>query len=126
MRSRGMVHHELVRVLMVVQITAIVVLSVYTIFRFPIFDGVDEGAHVAYIAEVAEHGRIPWEGRDLVPWQVLSIQQHVYPHRSPLDPRRSGLAGLSYEAWQPPLYYLVAAPAFLIPRDYLALLSVWG
>jgi 4-amino-4-deoxy-L-arabinose transferase-like glycosyltransferase len=105
--------------LVALQLAAIVALSVYTIFRFPIFDGVDEGAHVAYIAEVAEHGRIPWVGRDTVPWQVLAIQQRVYPRRSPLDPRRIGLAGSSYEGWQPPLYYVLAAPAFLIPSEYL-------
>jgi 4-amino-4-deoxy-L-arabinose transferase-like glycosyltransferase len=106
-------------VLVVVQVAAIVALGTYTIVRFPIFDGVDEGAHVAYIAEIAEHGRIPVAGTDLVPWQVLSIERHVYPRRTGLDPRKLGLAGLSYEAWQPPLYYVLAAPAFLIPTSYL-------
>ena len=105
-------------VLMVLQVTAIFVLGAVTVARFHIFAEVDERAHLAYVQEVAEHGRIPWVGRDYVSWQELSIEQGTYPRPSGLDPRLLGLRGSSYEGWQPPLYYVMAAPAYLIPSNY--------
>jgi hypothetical protein len=47
-----------------------------------------------------------------------AIALHVYPHRSTVEPRTLGLEGESYEAFQPPLYYLLAAPVFLIASNY--------
>jgi hypothetical protein len=105
-------------VLMVLQIAAILVLGAVTVYRFHIFAKVDELAHLSYVQEVAEHQRIPWVGHDYVSWQELAIEQGTYPHPSQLDPRLLGLRGSSYEGWQPPLYYALAAPAFLIPSNY--------
>jgi hypothetical protein len=105
-------------VLMVLQIAAILVFGAVTVSRFHVFAEVDERAHLAYVQEVAEHERIPWVGRDYVPWQELAIEQGTYPRPSQLDPRLLGLRGSSYEGWQPPLYYVLAAPAFLIPSNY--------
>lgn len=104
--------------LVVLQIAAIVVLGVVTVFRFHVFAEVDERAHLAYVQEMAEHGRIPWVGRDYVSWQELAIEHGTYPRPSGLKPRLLGVGGSSYEGWQPPLYYVFAAPAFLIPGDY--------
>lgn len=106
------------RALMILQIAAIVVLGAVTVLRFHIFAEVDERAHLAYVREVAEHGRIPWVGRDHVSWQELAIEAGTYPRASGLDPRLIGLRGSSYEGWQPPLYYILAAPAYLIPSNY--------
>ncbi len=106
------------RVLTILQIAAILVLGAVTVFRFHIFAEVDERAHLAYVQEVAEHGRIPWVGRDYVSWQELAIEQGTYPRPSQLNLSLLGVRGSSYEGWQPPLYYVLAAPAFLIPSDY--------
>lgn len=106
------------RTLAVLQIAAIVVLGVVTVSRFHVFAEVDERAHLAYVQEIAEYGRIPWVGRDYVSWQELAIEQGTYPRPSGLKPRLLGIRGSSYEGWQPPLYYVFAAPAFLIPGDY--------
>jgi hypothetical protein len=106
------------RALIVLQIAAIFVLGAVTVGRFHIFAEVDERAHLAYVQEVAEHGRIPWVGHDYVSWQELAIEQSTYPHPSGLIPRLLGLRGSSYEGWQPPLYYVLAAPAYLIPSNY--------
>jgi hypothetical protein len=95
-----------------------VVLGAVTVVRFHIFAPVDERAHVAYVQEVAEHGRLPWLGRDVIPWQIEALNDDTYPRRSSRDPRRLGLAGMSYEAFQPPLYYVLAAPAFLVASNY--------
>jgi hypothetical protein len=97
---------------MMLQVTAILVLGAVTVFRFHIFAEVDERAHLAYVQEVAEHGRIPWVGHNFVSWQELAIEQGTYPRPSSLDPRVLGVRGSSYEGWQPPLYYVLAAPAY--------------
>jgi hypothetical protein len=107
-----------VRAFIVLQIAAILVVGVATVTRFHIFAVVDELPHMAYVQEVAEHGRLPWLGRSYVSWQELAIEQHTYPRPSSLNPRLIGFRGSSYEAWQPPLYYMLASPAFLIPDDY--------
>lgn len=106
------------RALIAFQIAAILVVGVATVARFHIFAVVDELPHMAYVQEVAEHGRLPRLGSSYVSWQELAIEQHTYPRPSSLDPRLIGFRGSSYEAWQPPLYYVLASPAFLIPKDY--------
>jgi hypothetical protein len=106
------------RALIALQIAAILVVGVATVTRFHIFAVVDELPHLAYVQEVAEHGRLPWLGSSYVSWQELAIEQHTYPRPSSLNPRLIGFRGSSYEAWQPPLYYMLASPAFLIPENY--------
>lgn len=100
------------------QIAAIVVVGVATVVRFHIFAAVDERQHLSYVQEVAEHDRLPWLGRSYVSWQEIAIERHTYPRHSPVNPRSMGFGGSSYEAWQPPLYYILAAPAFLISNNY--------
>ena len=109
--------HNHADALMVLQVVAIFVLGAVTVGRFHIFAEIDERAHLAYVQEIAEDGRIPWVGRDYVSWQELAIEQHTYPRPRGLNPRLLGLRS-SYEGWQPPLYYVVAAPVFLIPGNY--------
>lgn len=106
------------RTLVVLQVAAIFVLGVTTVARFHIFATVDELPHFAYVQEVAEHGRLPWLGRSYVSWQEIAIERHTYPHPSSFNPRLIGFQGTSYEAWQPPLYYVLASAAFDIPHDY--------
>ena len=104
--------------LVALQIAAIAVLGIVTAVRFHVFAAVDELAHVSYVQDVAEQGALPRLGHTYVSWQMEAIEQDVYPRRSTVNPRTLGLAGLSYEAFQPPLYYLLAAPAFAIPGNY--------
>jgi len=104
--------------LVVLQIAAIAVLGIVTAVRFHVFAAVDELAHVSYVQDVAEQGALPRLGRTYVSWQMEAIEQDTYPRRSAIDPRHYGLAGYSYEAFQPPLYYLLAVPAFAIPSNY--------
>lgn len=107
-----------VRILVVLQVAAILVLGVTTVARFHIFAVVDEVLHLAYVQEVAEHERLPWLGRSYVAWQEISIERHTYPRPSSFNPRLIGFEGASYEAWQPPLYYVLASAAFDIPHEY--------
>lgn len=110
---------SLLALLVVVQLAALLVVGVATVARFHVVAEVDEAAHFAFVHEVAEQHRLPVLGRDLVTWQDRAIAIGDYPRRTPrTDPRVSGFAGQQYEAFQPPLYYVLAAPAFSIPSSY--------
>src|SRR6202790_4198348 len=93
--------------LIALQLAAITVVGGVTVFRFHIFAAVDELAHVSFVQEVAAHGSLPWEGGSDVAWQMEAIERDVYPRHSTVNPRLIGLAGYSYEGFQPPLYYLL-------------------
>ena len=100
--------HARLQLLIALQLAAITVVGGVTVVRFHIFAAVDELAHISFVQQVAEHGSLPWLGRSYVSWQMEAIEQDVYPRRSSVNPRQIGLAGLSYEAFQPPLYYVLA------------------
>lgn len=61
----------------------------------PVGAAADEGAHLHYVRTVATEGRLP----------VLDTRQ-----------RRAGFDDPNYEAHQPPLYYLAAAPFYIAGR----------
>jgi len=105
-------------VVVVIQIAAVVAFGAATIFRYPLWSVVDEGAHFANIQYIAEHGSYPVLGKTLASDQVLAIAQHRYPKHTTVDARTAGLGGLAYEALQPPLYYYVAAPVFFLSGNY--------
>ncbi len=107
-----------VSVLIALQLAALTVVGGVTALRFHIFAAVDELAHVSFVQQVAEHGSLPWLGRSYISPQMEAIALGVYPRASTVDPRTLGLEGESYEAFQPPLYYLAAAPVFLIASNY--------
>jgi len=107
-----------VRRLIAVQLAVLAVAGLATVARFPVWALVDERAHYAYVQEVAEEGRLPWLRRDLISPEIQAIDDGTYPGPPRTDPRSRGLAGFSYEAFQPPLYYAVAAPAFRVPVDH--------
>lgn len=75
---------------------------------------VDEAAHFGYIESLAVRHRLPVLTRDRLSWQVEAIGEGRYPRRPRSRP------GPSYEAFQPPLYYLLATPAFLAADGYRA------
>jgi hypothetical protein len=85
-----------------------------TVARFHVWAEVDERHHYAYVQEIAEHGRLP-RIEDALPWEAWAINT-AHPTRSGLA--QAGAIGQSYEAWQPPLYYLAATPVFLAVGDH--------
>src|SRR3954454_23827081 len=105
------------RALIVAQVLAVVVLAGITVARYPVWTLVDEGAHFDYIQTVAEKGHLPVI-TDLVPPEVEAIDENVYPAPPRRDRAKRGLAGRSYEAQQPPLYYVLSVPAFAVASDY--------
>lgn len=104
---------------LVLQIAAVIVFAVITILRYPLWSVVDEGAHFDNIVYIAEHGgSYPVLGKALASEQELAIGQRVYPRHTTITPRTDGLGGLSYEAFQPPLYYYLATPLFFVSGNY--------
>lgn len=112
------------RGLIALQLAALVALSGVTVWRFPVWALVDERAHYDYVQTVAEDGRLPDLRSDLISAEAEAIDEGVYPSPPREDPAGRGLAGRSYEAFQPPLYYLVAAAPFSAVSDHLAKVRV--
>ncbi|OPH53109.1 hypothetical protein BC351_32025 [Paenibacillus ferrarius] len=94
--------------------------SIYIII-FPYFTVVDETYHFAYIDYLANHYRIPFV-QEFIPNRVFAVAQKFYPNPSPTDPATLGLFGRQYEAFQPPLYYIIGAIVykFSLGNAYLA------
>jgi hypothetical protein len=67
----------------------------------------DEPAHYNYIADLAHTGRLPvLEPGDYPAGYLEEIKHARFPPSMSID-------SIAYEAWQPPLYYLLATPLFL-------------
>ena len=86
----------------------------------PYFAPIDEMQHFANVRHIAERGKLPLL-YDMVDDEVLAMDEHVYPRAPSVEPSSRGLAGKMYEAFQAPLYYIVAAGLYLIaPGDLIA------
>jgi 4-amino-4-deoxy-L-arabinose transferase-like glycosyltransferase len=100
-----------------VQLIALILLGLVTVSRFHVWADIDERPHYDYIQAVVEDQRLP-RPTDLVSPEVQAITDRTWPRPSPTDRAEIGIAGRSYEAIQPPLYYLVAAPSFAVVGDH--------
>jgi 4-amino-4-deoxy-L-arabinose transferase-like glycosyltransferase len=72
----------------------------------------DEPAHLAYVQTVADDHRLPVLGQDKISREIAALRTGRDVEIGAKPPK--GLSGEQYEAFQPPLYYLVAAPVFLV------------
>jgi 4-amino-4-deoxy-L-arabinose transferase-like glycosyltransferase len=96
------------------------VLLVYLAFAFlyarytPAWNNPDEPAHYVYIAHIAETGTLPvLEPGDWNPDRLEPLIRGHFPQG-----QATSIDFLRYEAWQPPLYYLVSAPVYrLAPAE---------
>ena len=76
----------------------------------------DEPAHTAYVQTLSENQRLPVLGEDKISEEIAALRTGLDPEVGAPPP--DGLAGEQYEAFQPPLYYLLASPAFLVTNDW--------
>lgn len=107
------------RALVLAELVTLVVFGVLTVARYPLF-GPDEMAHYSYVQSIAEHQQLPILGQSPMSPEALAIEAGAYPRIPHFDEAKMGLVGLSYEAFQPPLYYLAAAPVFAAVPGYRA------
>jgi 4-amino-4-deoxy-L-arabinose transferase-like glycosyltransferase len=116
-RARGVAAPRALRALVALQLIALLVLAGVTVSRFRVWADVDERPHYDYVQKLVEEQRIP-RPTDLVSPEVQAITDRTWPRPSPTDRAATGQAGRSFEAIQPPLYYVAAAPAFLAVGDH--------
>ena len=108
--------------LIAVQLTAIVVFAAITAVKFPIFSPIDEAAHFDYVRVIAEDHRLPVLEEDKMAYPVITLLRGLDPDADPPPAvkRPAGLANDSYQAFEPPLYYVLVAPAFAVTDDWSA------
>jgi 4-amino-4-deoxy-L-arabinose transferase-like glycosyltransferase len=110
-----------VRLLIAGQLAVIVVAGLFAAARVDVFSGRsfgDEPAHFDYVRMVAQQHRLPVLERDKTSAPVTALRKGRDPETASQVQRPTGLAGEQYEAFQPPLYYLVAAPVFALSTDW--------
>lgn len=105
-------------VVLVVQVGVIAFAGIFCALKLPYFSPLDESAHFGYIQQIAQHGSLPVLGKTDNTPQVVAIQKGIYPRLADVN-HVLGLDKLSYEAFQPPLYYFTAVPAFLLSANYI-------
>jgi hypothetical protein len=100
--------------------------ALYAVF-LPPWGLIDEAQHVHYIQVIAEEQSLPVAGERYLSDEIIASlfatrrweTFHWTPPPAP-DPQVMGLEGHSYEAYQPPLFYLLMAPLYLaLPDDML-------
>lgn len=103
----------------------------YALF-LPPWGLIDEAQHLHYIQTIAEQQSLPVAGNlylsDEIVASLFATRRwetfHWTPPPSAL-PQEMGLEGYSYEAYQPPLFYLAMTPVYwLLPQDMLS--KVYG
>ncbi|MFQ5343461.1 MAG: DUF2142 domain-containing protein [Anaerolineae bacterium] len=95
--------HPLLTLIIAIYIALGIAYAVYT----PAWQVPDEPAHYNYIADLAHTGRLPvLEPGDYPAEYLEEIKARHFPPSMSID-------NIDYEAWQPPLYYLLATPLFL-------------
>jgi 4-amino-4-deoxy-L-arabinose transferase-like glycosyltransferase len=112
------------QVLIAFQLAVVVVAGVLTAARFQVFSAIDEAAHFEYVRTIAQEHRLPVLGKDKMSFAVLALGEGRDPNTHPRIARPSGLEGESYEAFEPPLYYVVATPAFYVSNSWRAKVTI--
>jgi 4-amino-4-deoxy-L-arabinose transferase-like glycosyltransferase len=109
-------------VLVALQLTVIVVAGVLTATQFKFLSVIDESAHFDYVRIVAEDHRVPVLGEDKMGYPVLALNAGLDPDARPAPQidRPFGLGAESYQAFEPPLYYMLVAPLFIVTDDWSA------
>lgn len=97
-----------------IQLSLIFGIGLFVAFDQPLFARVDERAHLSYIETIVTQHRLPVLGKDCVPPNLVPLQPG-YPGRQPGEACDKDINAASYEAFQPPLYHLLAAPFYSLP-----------
>ena len=86
----------------------------------PPWQAPDEPAHYNYVRHLAEQGRLP----------VLHLGDYPHAYLEQLKaarfPPEMSITPLRYESWQPPLYYLLAAPMYRLFQGNLVALRAFS
>ncbi|HIP96675.1 MAG TPA: DUF2142 domain-containing protein [Anaerolineae bacterium] len=106
-------------ILLAVIVTYCVLGVLYAVYTPP-WQAPDEPAHYNYVRYLAEQHRLPVLQAGDYPYDYLEkIKAAKFPPEMTIDPIR-------YEFWQPPLYYLLAVPVYLLFRGALIPLRLFS
>ncbi|MBJ7331989.1 MAG: glycosyltransferase family 39 protein [Solirubrobacteraceae bacterium] len=100
-----------VQVLIALQLAFLAVAGTWTALEFPVWALTDELAHFDYVRVVADDARLPVLGENQVTAEEVALGG---------DGAATGLRAQSYEAFQPPAYYVLLAPAVAVGGQELA------
>lgn len=76
----------------------------------PLWQVPDEPAHYNYVRAIVENQALPvLQAGDYDAAYLEQLKAEKFPPEKPID-------GVRYEGWQPPLYYLLAAPVFALTQ----------
>jgi hypothetical protein len=98
------------RVWLPVAILVHAALAIGYLVTVPAFNWPDEPAHLNYVLELADGRGLPVMTPDA--WAPEPLEQLKRDHFDGVGPRDPRIVAITYEAHQPPLYYLVAALLF--------------
>lgn len=105
---------------LVALIAAYLIVGAYFAYATPPWQAPDEPAHYNYIAHIAKTGSLPVLQMGDFDLQRINIL---------LDtrfPRKLTTAGLRYESYQPPLYYILATPVYWLSQGSLLAIRLFG
>lgn len=98
------------RVILVFMLLCQFALGLLYATRTPVWQAPDEPAHYNYVRALVDYGAFPiLQSGDYDQRYLEQIKAAKFPPNMPID-------AIRYEAHQPPLYYLLAAPVYLIAR----------
>lgn len=94
-----------------------------------IWSPIDEGSHFSYVEFMVKNKRLPTLS-DYVSEEELAIAEYKYPGKPSVKAENIGLWGHVYEAFQPPVYYILSLPVYKIAGgnyyDKIFFLRSWG
>jgi 4-amino-4-deoxy-L-arabinose transferase-like glycosyltransferase len=108
------------RILIALQLATIAVFGTLSAAKFPFLSPIDEPAHLDYVRIIAEDHRLPVLVEDKMGYAPMALDRNLDPSADPpphVD-RPVGLPNESYQAFEPPLYYLLVAPVLAITDDW--------
>ncbi len=92
--------------------------SLYAVLT-PAWQAPDEPAHYNVVRQLA-NGRLPvMEASDYDQAYLTTAIEHAFPPTYPIEP-------ISYEDWQPPLYYLMQTPIYLLTNGDLIAMRLFS
>jgi 4-amino-4-deoxy-L-arabinose transferase-like glycosyltransferase len=101
-------------------VTAYLVIGTLYAVNTPAWQVPDEPAHYNYVRYLVEHRTLP----------VLQFgdfdQRYIEQFATPENTLHLSIAPLRYESWQPPLYYILAAPVYLATGGSLLALRLFS
>ncbi|HEX7166733.1 MAG TPA: hypothetical protein VF230_07110 [Acidimicrobiales bacterium] len=115
-----MSHRRAALVLLTVEAALALAFAVHTALSFQRdLSPIDEAAHLSYVQLLAEEHRLPVLGRDQVTLEAYALWNDLDPERTAVPDLTAGLGAHSYEAFQPPAYFVLAAVVHAVtPGSY--------